>query len=638
MSWTDADVVASSTPQGAWTDADIVTDAPKRGFDWKNVPGAAIEPNLTLLSGMAAAPVSGLAGIAGTLLPGKKGQGADWVNKVGNALTWQPMTEGGATPHPITYPFRKLAEGADQIGGNVAEATGSPLVGAAINTAIQTTPMLFGSPKVRGKIESAASPIIDAVAARRTRMDELAARKSQLNAPFIDAAKKAQTLGIALDPAKVNPTVSNRVKRVIVGGDNTNVALSNANEAKWSALARDDLSIDPHTALSETSLKAGRAEAGKPYAEVARIPAMVADETLMNELGSASSYAGNSPQIVTLLKKDMPTLVEDVSAAVKSGFNGKDILDLTRKYRKEANQVYKQTNATPENIALADAKKSVSNSLEDAVGRNLERMNQEQPGRGYNDLLNRFKSAREYIAKSHTYENAIDFNTGILDPKKIAKQTSKSNPLTGTQADIGAIAGNFPEVSKINATLAENTHPHLTRSSLGGSAGLAIGAAAGNPILGALSGAALARVVEALGAKRVTSPKVQSKIEIPDARPMREQLGYGKGPMAPDLVQMTNPTRGEFQLNADAIRRAEIDAVLQAAAASRANPPINPLAAQEAARQAANVEAAQQAGVSRGTGAPNRSAIEQAVKRAEIDAVLQAAAASRARNQRSNKP
>jgi len=449
-------------------------------------------------------------------------------------------------------------------------------------------------------------------------------------APFLDAAKKAKDLGIALDPARINPTAVNKTKRLLVGGENTNVALANANEGKWSALARDDLGIDPNVALSEASLKAGRAEAGKPYGEVARIPAMVADETLMSELKSASSYDGNSPAIVELLKKDMPKLVDEVAAAVQPGFNGKDILDLTRKYRREANQIYKQNNATPENIALADAKKTVSNSLEDAVGRNLERMDVEQPGKGYSDLLGRFKSAREYIAKSHTYENAIDLNTGILDPKKIAKQTSKSNPMTGTQADIGAIAGNFPEVAKIGATLAENTHPHLARSGLGGSVGLAIGAAIGNPIAGALTGAGIARVIEALGAKRVVGSKVQSRIKIPDARPIREQMGYGRGMMAPEPVQMTNPTRAEFQLNADAIRRAEIDAVLQAGAASRANPPVNALAAEESARAAANAEALQQAGASRGTGAPNRAAIEQALAIIERDKILQAGAASRA--------
>lgn len=111
-----------------------------------NLAGAAIEPNLALGSGMVATPLAGLAGIAGTLLPGKEGQGAEWARNVQQALTYEPKTTGGKNAMSvIAYPFEKLAEGADWAGGKAADITGSPAVGAAVNTAIQAAPMIAGS-------------------------------------------------------------------------------------------------------------------------------------------------------------------------------------------------------------------------------------------------------------------------------------------------------------------------------------------------------------------------------------------------------------------------------------------------------------------------------------------------------------
>lgn len=58
------------------------------------VMGAA-ETAAMMATGILAEPVSGLAGIAGTLLPGESGQGARWVEGTRNAMTYQPRTQTG---------------------------------------------------------------------------------------------------------------------------------------------------------------------------------------------------------------------------------------------------------------------------------------------------------------------------------------------------------------------------------------------------------------------------------------------------------------------------------------------------------------------------------------------------------------
>jgi hypothetical protein len=151
----DSAVTVGAKPGGdlgsQWEDAKPVklpkaapkTENPRSA---KNLAGAAIEPGISLATGALAGPASGLAGIAGAMLPGPPGQGARWAHKVGDRMTYEPRTTGGRNAmEAISYPFRKFGEAADYAGGKAAEVTGSPAVGAGVNTAIQALPQLAGA-------------------------------------------------------------------------------------------------------------------------------------------------------------------------------------------------------------------------------------------------------------------------------------------------------------------------------------------------------------------------------------------------------------------------------------------------------------------------------------------------------------
>jgi hypothetical protein len=127
------------------------------------VAGGAVEPLLHLGTGAVAGPLSGLAGIVGSILPGPEGQGAKWAGNVGHALTYEPKTQGGKdATDAITYPLQKFAEGADYVGANAADMTGSPAIGAAVNAAMQLAPALVGAKNAPKGMKSSV-PGLDAV-------------------------------------------------------------------------------------------------------------------------------------------------------------------------------------------------------------------------------------------------------------------------------------------------------------------------------------------------------------------------------------------------------------------------------------------------------------------------------------------
>ena len=106
-----------------------------------NPMAGAAEGGMAVLTSALAAPVAGLSGIAAAFaktLGITDTEAADVVRKVQEHLTIQPKSETGQkVAGAIAYPFEKLAQGADFVGGKVAEVTDSPALGAAVNTAIQ---------------------------------------------------------------------------------------------------------------------------------------------------------------------------------------------------------------------------------------------------------------------------------------------------------------------------------------------------------------------------------------------------------------------------------------------------------------------------------------------------------------------
>lgn len=92
-------------------------------------------------SGMVAAPLSGLAGVAGAVLPGPEGQGADWQRRLAETLSFKPRTQGGELlTKAAAVPFDLLHKGAVALGQKAQDAGASPGVATAVQTGAELLP------------------------------------------------------------------------------------------------------------------------------------------------------------------------------------------------------------------------------------------------------------------------------------------------------------------------------------------------------------------------------------------------------------------------------------------------------------------------------------------------------------------
>lgn len=213
-------------------------------------------------SGAIAAPLSGLAGIAGSVLPGAAGQGADWQKSVQDALTFQPRTKVGETAmNALSKPFELLHKGAAATGRAAQDKLGfEPAGAAAVQTAVETLPTLgLMTLGARGK-----NPEVDAKASRNE------VRDATYNA--------ARTEGYKFPTSATNDSAVGARIEGTAGRPMLNQDMTLHNQTITNKIAAREAGLPENTAITPGRLEARRTQLAQPYREVAAIDALVAED------------------------------------------------------------------------------------------------------------------------------------------------------------------------------------------------------------------------------------------------------------------------------------------------------------------------------------------------------------------------
>ena len=502
-----------------------VVQPPKPGYKptvFEETTGAVVEPLMKMGSGIIAKPVSDIAGL-GSLVArvfGIDGQDPLTIKKnVQAAMTYEPRTALGKSEY---NPLNAIP---DVIGKGVSAAT-TPVMGAlrgdssadsargmAANFVGEAVPQALGFVGVKNVPafqKNLNAPAIarsaEQVAAReaaKTAAKEAASSADWQRAAAIDAAKKAKEHGILLDTSVSNPTLANRTTGTMAGGSvKVGEGMAKANANRWGDAYKRSVGLDTNQPLNLATYKALRTKMAAPYREVAKMGDMVADEGIVKSLNSISV-----PDVIAkeAAAPKMAHIVDAAVAKVERGMNGAQILEEIKTLRKIGNSL-KSKSADPISLAEGKAYLEVAKVFEDMLDNNL--VNNPK-------LLGQVRKARTDIAQSYVAQNATDLNTYRLDPTILAKQISDGEILTGTLADLGNIAGNFPHIAKVAPTIWDTTKMHLSRAGVGGSLGFALGSPFGVPFIGAALGGVGSEIVGKIMNKKMRNAGYQAKNAVP---------------------------------------------------------------------------------------------------------------------------
>lgn len=494
----------------------------------RNAAESVIEPIASIGSSLVAQPVAGAIGAGREILTRdfEKGTGERTAKAVMDRLSYSPRNPN--------------AQSALQTVGKAFEESklaGLPMVGQELPQIARAAAQQ--APLTRSAIDS----VVATQVGKRAAQAEAAAEKSRAIAPKIEVTNKARELGIKLDPSEVKNTTKNAVVTATAGKENIQKHAAVQNQQTVNAKLAKDIGVPENTPLKEEAFNAVREKAAKPYGEIEKIKGFTADKQFFDDIDNINRLEGLTPEEAAYLKAKAPEIQAQIRQIGENGFSGQGVVTLMKDLRNEANMVLnKQGVVDPAIIAAAEAKRAAAKAIEGLVDRQLVSMDKTNPGKGYGDLADRFREGRALIAKSHTIQKATNLVTGDVDAVKLGEIAKKSTHLTGALKDISEVAAAYPSVMT-TATKVGDPTPSFNVQGYGipGVIGAGAGSAIGGPV-GGMVGAGLGIVARPLirnaAKNKALSEAYQARnATLPDARPMRERLGYERAmPEGPEPV------------------------------------------------------------------------------------------------------
>ena len=441
-------------------------------------------------------------------------------------VTETPEYQGEAGRQIMDFIGENFQKGAKWI----ADKTGLPasdvesymaslsVVAPAMARPVARTVQEVTAPLVERAVIGAKMPFEPMAQARRERLS----LEDYARGPQIDAAREAQRLGIALSPEQIQPTLVPKTLSAVAGQRGTD-AIANANKNQIRKIVINELGLPETTQFnSKTPFNEARMRVAEPYSQVKKLPTMVADDNLissLNNLRPDQAVIGANQKT-----KAINAIIDDAISKTSAGLDGAQILKNVQTLRQEARKTYNNKSADLQALDLADTRLAIANSLEAMIESNI-----------FNPkLLSDFRQARQKMAKTYAYEDATDFNTGMIDVNKLSRITSKDNAMTGDIAALGKIAGNFPDAFTTKATESILSAPRITRSGIGGTAGATLGYQLGGvtgSVLGTAAGVLAGEGAGMLASNLMSSPKYQAGLTLRDARIPVSQVATAAQPI-----------------------------------------------------------------------------------------------------------
>jgi hypothetical protein len=309
------------------------------------------------------------------------------------------------------------------------------------------------------------------------------------------AIDRARALGYVMPPTQANPSLLNRTIEGVSGKAATSQNASARNQAVTNKLAAQALGLGDDAVLNAQTLQDIRKTAGQAYENLGLSGTIktsskynqalddIAKEAVQAQKGFPNAKPSDVIELVNSLKS--PTF--DVSAAMSK-------INLLRG---DADKAFRQGDS-----ALGRATRKAAEVLENTIEAHLGNTKQ-------TDLLDKFRDARQLIAKTYSVEKAVNPVTGTVDAKKLAAQLSKGKPLSGELKDVAEFSARFPKATQ--TTEAMGSLPQFSpldyMAGVGGSIATQnpalLAAAAGRPVLREL---ALSSPIQNRLAQRTQTP------------------------------------------------------------------------------------------------------------------------------------
>ena len=408
-----------------------------------------------------AQPIAGLAGIGAGLIPGgmSANEAVQSVNQTASSVfpasSPQAQRNLGLLGDAGTFLQERVQDFNDTtniisvpgIGGIGPKISEIPLAAAAVETG------LLGGPSVLG-----------------------AKGVSRPFTPRQQLIRDAQQQGFSIPPSQINGSTVANVLEGAAGKPRVKNQAAIQNQPLINAKAREAVGMKPETDISRETLAGIRAEAHQAYRDIRSAGEITTDVKFRKDLSDAIA----SPKKARADFPELNLLDDDVIKAVKAvqreTFDADSGVTAVIALREAADQAFDAKRASAGRVY-----RQAADAIDNAMDRSLIRG-------GQSDLVNRYRAARERIAKTYTIEDSL-VGTDVSGPK-LAAAARAGRPLDANLQLIARLADEFPGAMRT----IKDTVPVFSAVDVGSATSSGIGAlATGNPGLGLLAAGIAAR-------------------------------------------------------------------------------------------------------------------------------------------------
>lgn len=325
-------------------------------------PVGPVETLGALATGAIAEPLSGIAGIAGTILPGPEGQGADWVGKTQEALTYRPQTKSGQRYAEdlggVLEPVVNIAGKVSDYVGEKGFEYGGPVGGTTAKTMLAAIPEILG---LKGT-KAAKMGIIERIAKNKANVTEL---YDELGYLMPEIKKGLDKSGITMDeiksvlPEKIN--VGDIAKEAASMEDTAGKIASAATSGKASKMSQ----LAEEAMPSADIIKAAESfDLGDELlaSHTSQNPTFIAVEQGLKSIPGSQLAAQEKALISSLSKKADELIIEYGGSIDKSGLSDRfrtESGDLIKDLETQASEAYDKVTEAVNPSAVVSAENTI---------------------------------------------------------------------------------------------------------------------------------------------------------------------------------------------------------------------------------------------------------------------------------------
>lgn len=251
-----------------------------------------------------------------------------------------------------------------------------------------------------------------------------------------EAAKDVVQSGYTLPPTQVKPSLSNRLIEGIAGKATTAQNASFINQQVTNKLAARSLGLPDDVVITPETLQNIRSNAGQAYENLRLSGRLKTSPKFIQALDNIEPYKDAKIAAKDFGDAKDNAVIEVIDSLKKPSFDVNSAVSKINTLRTDANKAFKAGDT-----ALYQANRQASEVLENTIENYLANSKQ-------TDLLDKFRQARQTIAKTYSVEDALNPKTGTVDAKKLAAQLRGKKPLSGELKEIGEFGAAFPKAAQ----------------------------------------------------------------------------------------------------------------------------------------------------------------------------------------------